>query len=129
MKDAITEKGRKNPGNVARPVVALCAGKDCARRCESAKMRATLEVECVIIDIACVGLCNGPVVVIDADAGRPAVYTKLRSKRQRRLVLAAARGKRRARRDLTASSVGKAKVVRRVARQTGRRLAAGTTPD
>ncbi len=107
---------------VERPVVALCVGKDCAKRCEFAKMRTTLETECDVLDLKCVGLCDGPVVVIDPGARRPAVYSKLRSKRQRRLVLAAVMGERRARRDLAGNSVDKSKVLARVSRQTKRRL-------
>ncbi len=111
---------------VERPVVAMCVGKDCVRRGEFAKMRTTLEAECDVLELKCVGLCDGPVVVIDPAARRPAIYSKLRSKRQRRLVLAAALGERGARRDLAGRSIDKSKVVTRVSRQTRRRLTVRT---
>ncbi|MEP1122332.1 MAG: hypothetical protein ABJH68_00395 [Ilumatobacter sp.] len=119
--------GKRSLSVVAeRPVIAMCMGKDCAKRRESAKMRNALETECDVVDLKCVGLCDGPVVAIDPGARRPVVYSKLRSKRQRRLVIAAALGERRARRDLAERSVDRSKAVTRVSRQTRRRLAART---
>ncbi|MEP4653184.1 MAG: hypothetical protein ABJ314_23640, partial [Ilumatobacter sp.] len=93
---------------------------------ESAKKRNALETECDVVDLKCDGLCDGPAVAIDPGARRPVVYSKLRSKRQRRLVIAAALGERRARRDLAERSVDRSKAVTRVSRQTRRRLAART---
>lgn len=104
-----------------QPVVALCAGKDCRKRCEFAKMRDVLEAQCEVLEVKCVGLCNGPVIAIDADANKPLVYSKLRTKRQRKLVLAAVAGDSSARRDLAGRRVAKKKVVVRVAQQVKRR--------
>ena len=109
-----------------RPVVALCAGKDCRKRCEFVEMREALGADCDVVELACVGLCNGPVAVLDLGSSKPVVYSKLRSKRQRRLVVAAATGSTRARKDLSGRRVTKKKVVTRVSRQTKRRLSAST---
>lgn len=109
-----------------RPTVALCAGKDCRKRCEFAKIRDALDAQCDVVELRCVGLCNGPVVVIDPACDKPVVYSKLRSKRQRKLVIAAAAGDTRARRDLSGRRVATKKVVGRVSRQTRRQLR--TTP-
>ena len=105
-----------------RPVVAMCAGKDCRKRCDFAKVREDLQVSCDVVDLACLGLCNGPVVVLDAELKNRMVLSKLRSKRQRKLVVAAATGDARARRDLSKRRVTKKKVVSRVARQAKRHL-------
>ena len=73
-----------------RPLVAMCAGKDCRKRCEFAKIRVELDAACDVVEFRCVGICSGPVVVIGADSDKPQVYSKLRSKSQRRHSLTAA---------------------------------------
>lgn len=65
----------------------MCAGKDCRKRCEFAKIRAELDAACDVVEFRCVGICNGPVVVTGADSDEPKVYSKLRSKSQRRQLL------------------------------------------
>lgn len=105
-----------------RPVVAMCAGKDCRKRCEFAKVRGALEAHCDVLEMECVGLCNGPVVVVDPDGPKPAVYSKLRSKQHRKLIVAVAEGNPRARRELSGRRVTKQKVATKVSRQTKRRL-------
>lgn len=78
-------KQRTIPVNV-RPVVAMCAGKDCRKRCEFAKMHDELAERCDVVDLGCVGICNGPVVVVDPAAEQPLVLSKLRKKQHGRLV-------------------------------------------
>ena len=104
-----------------RPVVAVCAGKDCRKRCEFEKLREALDQRCDVVELRCVGLCNGPVVVLEPAGPEPAVYSKLRSKRHRKLVFAAASGDATALRDLSERRVARKKVVSRVARQAKRR--------
>lgn len=105
-----------------RPTVALCTGKDCRKRGEFTKMRTALEKSCDVVDLSCIGLCDGPVVVIGADSGAPKVFSKLRSKRHRTMVVSAVLGDRRALRDLSDRRVTKAKALGRVKRQAARRL-------
>jgi hypothetical protein len=62
----------------------LCAGKDCRTRCEYRKVRTALDDHCTVIDIKCVGLCAGPVVVAHPTSDRPLVLAKLRTKRDRK---------------------------------------------
>jgi hypothetical protein len=70
-----------------RPIVALCAGKDCRRRCETAEIEADLRGECTVIGVNCVGICSGPVVVAHGADDRPLVFSKVRSKKERRALL------------------------------------------
>jgi predicted metal-binding protein len=70
-----------------RPIVALCAGKDCRKRCEFAKVRDTLSKKCDVVDLTCVGICSGPVVVAHADSDEPRVFAKLRTKEHRKALL------------------------------------------
>jgi hypothetical protein len=105
-----------------RPIVAVCAGKDCRKRGEFAKLRDALDEQCDVTELKCVGLCNGPVVVLDPQGAKPAVYSKLRSKRHRKLLLAVATGDARARRDLSNRRVSTKKVISGVSRQAKRRL-------
>ncbi len=70
-----------------RPLVALCAGKDCRKRAEFPKMRAALAAQCDVVELSCVGICKGPVVVARPAGAAPIVLSKLRSKRHRRELL------------------------------------------
>lgn len=102
-----------------RPVVALCAGKDCAKRCEFAKIRATLRAEHDVVELACVGICSGPVVVVRPEADKPVVLSKLRTKRDReRLVALIASGKapRGAMKDRVVSKSKRTSTIKKVRR-------------
>ncbi|MFK8023385.1 MAG: hypothetical protein AB8G26_05405 [Ilumatobacter sp.] len=66
-----------------RPVVGLCAGKDCRKRCEFAKIRDELDVGAHVVELGCVGICSGPVVAA-AVGGRVEVFSKVRKKSQRK---------------------------------------------
>ncbi len=103
-----------------RPSVALCVGKDCRQRCEFAKVRKMLAVDCDVVELKCVGLCNGPVVVTDLDNSAPDVYCKLRSKSDRRLLRERVTGDRRARKKLVDKRVARKKVLNVVSRQLRR---------
>lgn len=105
------------PIDAHRSAVAVCAGKDCRSRCESAKVRSILDGRCEVIEMKCVGLCKGPVVVVDADSASPVVYSKVRSKRHRRLLAGAIAGDQGARDGLAGLQVVKKSTRRAVARR------------
>lgn len=107
----------------ARPVVALCAGKDCRKRCEFAKVRKVLAEDCDVVELKCIGLCNGPVMVTSVDSESPSVYVKLRDKRVRRVLVDLASGDRDAMEQLAGKKVDKKKTVNSVTRQLERRSA------
>jgi len=106
---------------VDRPVVGLCTGKDCRKRCEFSKVQKVLDRDCEVVHLKCVGLCDGPVVVVEPHLARPSVYSKLRTKRQRSLLSDLISGDARARKELAARRVTKKKVVAAVVRQVKRR--------
>ena len=102
-----------------RPIVAMCAGKDCRKRCEYSKMRRALEDGCTIIELKCVGICEGPVVVVCAGSDNAAVFAKVRSKKQRDDVVVSAMGRRRPSRklaELEVSSKDRREALRKVRR-------------
>ena len=73
------------------------------------------------MDLKCVGRCDGPVVVALIDSVKPAVYAKLRTKKQRSLLVAMISGDGRARKELAGRRVTKKKVAAAVVRQIRRR--------
>ena len=102
-----------------QPVVALCSGKDCRTRCEYRKVRAALDEHCTVIDLKCVGLCDGPVVVAHPTSDTPLVLSKLRTKRDRKQLVRLVAGDA----ELTGTLRGRVvsggkqkKILRRVAR-------------
>lgn len=104
-----------------RPGVGLCVGKDCRKQSEFGKVRSTLEQQCDITELKCLGVCSGPVVVVEPDSSKPIVYRRMRTKRQRSLVLAASAGDMRARRELQGRRVTTKKTAERVGKQMKRR--------
>jgi hypothetical protein len=76
--------------SIDRPIVAMCAGKDCRKRDEFAKVHHELSERCDIVDLRCVGICSGPVVVVRPTSDQPLVFSKLRKKQQRRELVAVA---------------------------------------
>lgn len=78
---------QRHPVAAERPVVALCAGKDCKKRCEFAKMYDALDARCDVVELKCVGICSGPVVVAHAASDAPIVFSKVRTKQQRKQLL------------------------------------------
>jgi hypothetical protein len=73
-----------------RPLVAMCVGKDCRQRTGFAKMHDELVERCDVVDLKCVGICSGPVVVVHPTADQPLVFSKLRKKQHRRDLVAVA---------------------------------------
>ncbi|MEL6894140.1 MAG: hypothetical protein AAFP84_21295 [Actinomycetota bacterium] len=70
----------------------MCAGKDCRKLCEFAKMHDLLAARGDVLELKCVGICKGPVVVVNPTSKDAAVFAKVRSKKQRRSILQAAEG-------------------------------------
>lgn len=66
-----------------RTAVALCTGKDCRRRAEFEDLHDLL-TGIPHVETRCLGLCNGPVVVVDPRAHHAIVLAKVRSPKQRR---------------------------------------------
>lgn len=105
-------------------MVGICAGKDCRKRGEFAKVQKALDRECVVLKLKCVGLCDGPiVVVVHPGPDSPAVYSRLRTKRQRSLIVGLASGDVGARKQLSGRKVDKKKAATSVERQLKRRVA------
>lgn len=75
-----------------RPLVALCSGKDCRKRPEHAEVRHALAEQCTLLEVKCLGVCKGPVVVLRPTSKTPLVLSKVRSKKQRRQLLRVAPG-------------------------------------
>ena len=60
--------------------VGWCAGKDC-RKCDGYReMRKELEAHCHVVELPCLDLCKGAVVVVDPHADKPLVFEKVRRK-------------------------------------------------
>jgi hypothetical protein len=114
---------RAAAGATERPIVALCAGGDCRKRCEFAKIRDALDAHCEIVELKCVGICSGPVVVTRPTSDRPVVYARLRTKKQRRQLLGVAVGLRSAPNALAKLEVSKGK-QQKTLRQVNRALRA-----
>lgn len=50
-------------------------------------MRAALDGHCTVVELKCVDICAGPVVVVHPDRKRPVVYAKLRTRQDRRAII------------------------------------------
>lgn len=59
-------------------------GKDCRKRNEVEKIRADLDGRCDVIEMRCVGICQGPVVVAHLETETPVVFKKIRGKKDRK---------------------------------------------
>ena len=68
----------------AAPEVVLCAGKDCHKRPEYARFLAELEAVCSVTQARCLGVCKGPVAVLNPDTRKPRAFVRLRKPKQRR---------------------------------------------
>lgn len=104
-----------------QPVVALCVGKDCRKQSDFSKLQSALEARCDLVDLKCVGVCRGPVMAVVDESGTPTVYSKLRGKPQRTLVVSMLAGSGRAKRELAKRRVTKEKAIGLVMRQMKRR--------
>lgn len=58
--------------------VAICGGKDCCKRPECAELQAALGAACEVRVVACLGICKGPVAVVQVASSEPIVLRKLR---------------------------------------------------
>ncbi len=96
-----------------RPVVALCTAKDCARKRPGAhvKLRRALTAEADVVDAPCLGVCSGPVAVLDP-LGTPVVIAQVRGPSRRAAAVAALLGDDHAarsfRREVKRKKLGKA---------------------
>ncbi len=109
-----------------QPLVAMCAGKDCRTRCEYEKLRAELDRHCELLELKCVDICSGPVVVVGPTSDTAVVLSKLRSKQHRKHLLRMLSTNGAMSKDLQGLTVGKKKreaTLRRVRRALERRAA------
>ncbi len=74
----------------ARPCVALCAGKDCRRAEGYRELRSELGADADVSVVRCLEVCVGPVVVVELS--KPIVLRKLRTRKQRRDLVAVLNG-------------------------------------
>ncbi len=103
-----------------RPLVAMCEGKDCRKRCGFDKLHDELVKRCDVVDLGCVGICSGPVVVVRPTADEPLVFSKLRKKQHRRDLVAVAVSNSKPSRELRSHSVSGSKrkaTLKKVRRQ------------
>ncbi|MFK7918594.1 MAG: hypothetical protein AB8G14_10980 [Ilumatobacter sp.] len=113
--------GRKLALVAQPPLVAVCVGKDCRKQDGYDKLRTELDARCDVVDLKCIGVCSGPVVAVAHRGSAPSVYSKLRSKPQRRLLMSLLAGDAAARRDLSKRRVLKKKAINQALRQLKRR--------
>lgn len=53
------------PRAAGRPVVGMCVGKDCRRTDGFAKVQRQLASACEVLELKCLDVCDGVVVVVD----------------------------------------------------------------
>lgn len=73
--------------------VAMCSGSACRKRPEHAELRRQLSSEVELGRFGCVGVCAGPVVVVEPQGARPLVVARVRSAKARRDLLRLVRGR------------------------------------
>ena len=78
----------KPSGSEARPTVALCCGKDCVKDEGFAELREALRRGCTVRETRCLGVCKGPMVILEPDSKKPRVLKRLRKGKHRRDLLA-----------------------------------------
>ena len=76
----------------ARPGVAVCVGGHCRRHAGFAELRAELGAATDVIEVRCLELCDSPVVVVGPGTAKPVVLRKLRTRKQRRDLVAVVGG-------------------------------------
>ena len=65
--------------------VAMCTGKSCRRRDEHGALREELAAtDTEVVEVSCLGICSGPVVVLQPAGDDAVVLKRLRSKKARR---------------------------------------------
>ncbi|MEL6431425.1 MAG: hypothetical protein AAFU73_23235 [Planctomycetota bacterium] len=79
----MTERASEG-ANGARPEVGLCVGKDCRKHGDFGPLRAELRASCDVLDLPCLDLCKGPVVVVDPRSDKACPYARLRKPKLQR---------------------------------------------
>lgn len=65
--------------------VAVCTGKSCRRRDEHVALRDELAAtDAEVVEVSCLGICNGPVVVVQPASDDAVVLKRMRAKKARR---------------------------------------------
>jgi len=64
-----------------RPELGWCTGKDCRKVDGFADLRQALEPHAALVELPCLDVCDGAVVVLDPRADKPIVLRKLRTKK------------------------------------------------
>lgn len=72
--------------------VGMCSGKACRKRSEHAQLHDRLSAEADVVRFGCVGVCEGPVVVVAPPAGQPVVVARVRSPKAQRDLVRVVRG-------------------------------------
>lgn len=75
-----------------RPGVAICAGGHCRRHDGFAELRDELGGVASVCEVRCLDLCDSPVVVVGPGDAKPVVLRKVRTRKQRRDLVAAVGG-------------------------------------
>jgi hypothetical protein len=60
-----------------RPEVGLCGGKDCRRSDGYRTVRRELRDACAVIELPCLDVCDGPVVVVDVRSSDAVVLERV----------------------------------------------------
>ena len=69
--------------SAASPAIGVCVGKDCRKRDEHADLLDAID-DCEVLPVRCLGICSGPVVAVAPRSDDPVVYSKVRTKKQRK---------------------------------------------
>ena len=106
-----------------RPIVALCVGGDCRRAKGAGALRRALGGRCEIVDVRCLGVCDGPVAVVRPTSATPVIVARVRGEERRRALRRVVRRDhdlpgRLARREVTGAK--RAKALRRLRRSLPR---------
>lgn len=74
--------------------IAVCVGSSCRKRREHPELLDGLAAAGVPAGLLrCVGVCDGPVVIVSPSAGEPIVLRRVRSRKARRDLVRLARGR------------------------------------
>ena len=60
-----------------RSRIGLCAGKDCRRADGYRSVERELRASCDVVSLACLDVCDGPVVVLRLDSDSPIVVERV----------------------------------------------------
>ncbi len=64
----------------SRPLIGLCTGKDCRKADGFRTVERELRGAGDVVELACLDVCDGPVVVVDVDSETPIVVERVRSR-------------------------------------------------